>query len=148
MIPERWQRIEELYHAALDVEPSRRGAFLDAACAGDAEMRHELDSLLVSNVTGEDSLEKPARQVAAHLIGESEAGSLAGRRVGAYAIRTLLGAGGMGEVYSAHGPNARARAPSEGLEICSHRGAQCRHRECSMRETTVGVRELKAQLSK
>src|SRR2546425_3290508 len=102
MVPERWQRIEELYHAALDLEPSRRGAFLDAACAGDAELRHELDSLLVSNVTGEDSLAKPARQVAAHLVGESEGGSLAGRWVGAYAIRTLLGAGGMGEVYSAH----------------------------------------------
>ena len=102
MIPERWQRIEELYHAALDLEPSRRGAFLDAACAGDAELRHELDSLLVSNVTGEDSLAKPAREVAAHLIGESEAGSLAGRRVGAYAIRSLLGAGGMGEVHAAH----------------------------------------------
>jgi len=102
MIPERWQRIEELYHAALDLEPSRRGAFLDAACAGDAELRHELDSLLVSNVTGEDSLAKPARQVAAQLVGESEARSLAGRRIGGYAIHTLLGAGGMGEVYSAH----------------------------------------------
>ena len=109
MIPERWQRIEELYHAALDVEPSRRGAFLDAACAGDAEMRHELDSLLVSNVTGEDSLAKPARQVAAHLIGESEAGYLAGRRVGAYAPTSCPVPGGSG-TSSSNGRAGSARA--------------------------------------
>src|SRR6266849_5119404 len=102
MIPERWQRIEEIYHAALDLELSRRGAFLDSACAGDAQLRRELESLLVSSDANEDSLAKPARQVAAHMVGESEAGSLAGRRVGGYAIRALLGAGGMGEVYSAH----------------------------------------------
>ena len=46
MKPERWRRIEELYHAALELEAGRREAFLEDACAGDAELRGEIDSLI------------------------------------------------------------------------------------------------------
>ena len=48
MKPERWQRIEQLFHAALDREPSERAAFLDYECAGDESMRREIESLLAS----------------------------------------------------------------------------------------------------
>ena len=46
MTPERWQEIEELYHAALKREPSQRSAFLKQACAGDEALRREVESLL------------------------------------------------------------------------------------------------------
>ena len=46
MTPERWQQIQELYHAALKREPSQRAAFLKEACAGDEALRREVESLL------------------------------------------------------------------------------------------------------
>ena len=38
----RWQRVEELFHAALEREPSARDAFLTEACNGDSELRREI----------------------------------------------------------------------------------------------------------
>jgi len=46
MDPERWRKIEEIYHAALECEPGERAAFLLEACAGDDELLHEAESLL------------------------------------------------------------------------------------------------------
>jgi serine/threonine-protein kinase len=46
--PERWQKLEELFHAALEHEPSTRAPFLDEACAGDESLREppsELSSI-------------------------------------------------------------------------------------------------------
>ncbi len=40
MDPERWQRVEQLCHAALEREESQRAAFLQEACAGDEALRH------------------------------------------------------------------------------------------------------------
>jgi eukaryotic-like serine/threonine-protein kinase len=38
MEPERWQKIEQLYHSALEVELSQRAAFIEQACAGDQSL--------------------------------------------------------------------------------------------------------------
>ena len=46
MEPKRWQKIEELYHAALGRGESERPAFLDQACGGDEALRREVESLL------------------------------------------------------------------------------------------------------
>ena len=46
MNPERWQRIKELFHDAIERAPAERRAFLDAACAEDAQMRAEVESLV------------------------------------------------------------------------------------------------------
>ena len=46
MTPERWREVERIFQAVLDREASERSAFLDDACAGDAELRHEVESLL------------------------------------------------------------------------------------------------------
>ncbi len=46
MEPERWRRIEQLYHSALKVEESERAAFLEENCAGNESLRHEVESLL------------------------------------------------------------------------------------------------------
>src|SRR5215471_19584287 len=43
---QRWQRIESIYHAALEREPGAREAFLAQACAGDEELRREVEELL------------------------------------------------------------------------------------------------------
>jgi eukaryotic-like serine/threonine-protein kinase len=99
--PERWQRAKQILQGALDVNPARRSAFLDEACAGDGEMRNEVESLLQSNEDAGSFLESPA--LAESAITELDMGlELAvGSRLGAYRIVQEIGEGGMGVVYQA-----------------------------------------------
>ena len=46
MTPERFREAGHLYHAALEIEPEARAAFLDRACGEDEELRREAESLL------------------------------------------------------------------------------------------------------
>ena len=101
MTPERWQRIKELFHAAAELAPGARGAFLAARCAGDPEARAEVESLLAAHEReGEFLYETPARVAAALLDGERQALE-PGSRVGSFRVVSTLGAGGMGKVYLA-----------------------------------------------
>ena len=100
MQPERWQQIERIYHAALERDVGQRAVFLNDACAGDQTLRQEVESLLAHGRTAEGFLAAPALEAAAK--GMMDSGSdLIGRPIGAYKILSLLGAGGMGEVYRA-----------------------------------------------
>ncbi len=101
MTPERWKQIEKLYYAARKREPGQRAAFLDQVCAGDEALRREVESLLASDEQASDFLATPALRIAAEEIAEEQSRSLIGRQVGHYRILSLLGAGGMGEVYLA-----------------------------------------------
>ena len=96
MTPDRWRRIEELYHDALTREGAARAAFLAESCAGDAELRREVESLLAPDASG-----ALATGGAAALATGSVGASLVGRRLGVYQIQTTLGSGGMGDVYRA-----------------------------------------------
>jgi serine/threonine protein kinase/Tfp pilus assembly protein PilF len=101
MTPERWQQIEQLYHAARERAPGARAAFLDRACAGDAALRAQVETLLAYDEEAENFIATPALQVAAGLIAAEQARSLVGKQLSHYEILALLGAGGMGEVYRA-----------------------------------------------
>ena len=65
MEAERWRKIQQVYHSAIEQEADSRAAFVATACAGDEEMRQEVESLLAHSETSDDFLEKPAMQVAA-----------------------------------------------------------------------------------
>jgi len=101
MKPERWKQIEELYDAALKLEASRRAAFLDQACADDEELRREVASLLASDAQAGSFLAAPAAEVLARSVAAGIVPSPIGRRIGHYQAQSLLGAGGMGEIYLA-----------------------------------------------
>jgi serine/threonine protein kinase/Tol biopolymer transport system component len=100
MNPERWQKIDALFEAALARPAAERPAFLDQVCAGDAELRAELESLL-AHESAEDFLKDPVFQDAARVLSENARHALVGKIVGSYQILESLGAGGMGEVYLA-----------------------------------------------
>ncbi len=54
MDEERWRRIEQLYHSALEVEESQRSAFLEETCGGDESLRREVESLLAGQKQGRE----------------------------------------------------------------------------------------------
>jgi serine/threonine-protein kinase len=105
MTPERWDQVGKLYHDALEVEPEHRTAFLDQACAEDASLRREVESLLAVETQVGDFIAAPAFEAAAQLLTEKALSALTGRRLGEYEVLRFLGKGGMGEVYLARDPS-------------------------------------------
>ncbi len=99
-LPDRRHRIEELCDAALDHPEPERAAFVASACGDDDELRHEVMALLSHAPKAERFLETPLGEVAAQVLVEP-ARSLTGRQLGGYQVISLLGTGGMGDVYRA-----------------------------------------------
>jgi serine/threonine protein kinase/Tol biopolymer transport system component len=104
MQPERWQQIEQLFHLALEQKPDQRGGFLEQACSGDELLRSEVEALISSHEQAQDFIETPASDLAAELLAKGHTGLAIGQTVGSYEIVSVLGVGGMGEVYLAKDP--------------------------------------------
>ena len=100
MDPDRWKRVDSLYHQAAARTGDDRSTFLGEACDGDEALRREVESLLAHDDAAGPFLEESALSIAAREEADHMP-RLTGRRVGPYLVGELIGVGGMGDVYRA-----------------------------------------------
>jgi len=101
MNAQRWKQVNDLFQSALEHTPEERAAFLQEACHDDEDMHREVESLLTSHDRATNFIEVPAFEVAPELVTNNEVGALVGKVISHYRIESLIGVGGMGEVYLA-----------------------------------------------
>jgi eukaryotic-like serine/threonine-protein kinase len=97
----RWEKVIDLFQSALERAPRERATFLEKACEGDEDMRREVESLLSSHERAENFIEVPAFKASPEFVPNDTKELLIGKLIGHYRIESLIGVGGMGEVYLA-----------------------------------------------
>ena len=97
MTATQWELVKETFEAALDRPQPERSAFIVDACHGDEEVRREVESLLLAHEQDSDFMNEPVGA----LLPNDEPVLAAGQRFGHYEQISLLGKGGMGQVYVA-----------------------------------------------
>jgi predicted ATPase/serine/threonine protein kinase len=102
MNAEQYEKVGQLFHAALELPKEGRSGFLRTACAADEELRQQVESLLAAHEQAGDFASTPAMDLAARLLARQEEAPSVTGRIGAYEVLSLIGRGGMGEVYLAH----------------------------------------------
>ena len=96
MEPDRWNKIEQVFHAALQRKPEDRVNFLNQSCAGDSVLYDEVKALLTSCENDDSFFEDSASALAAEMFADR-----VGETIGPYEVLSQLGSGAMGVVYLA-----------------------------------------------
>src|SRR5512132_2980392 len=99
MTPERWQQVEAIFQAALDLVPEERGRYLSEVCADDVSLKSDVENLLSQHESAGNLLEEPPYgETELSALGSLEAigqtydeDPMIGRRLGAYRIEREVG---------------------------------------------------------
>src|SRR5258705_5392084 len=95
MTSERWQQIDQLYHAALELEADQRATFLNQACSSDEDLRREVESLIASHEEAGSFIVEPALKVAAKVGAPARANMLVLRVLSPYPTAERFGSTGI-----------------------------------------------------
>jgi serine/threonine-protein kinase len=136
MTPERWQRVQELFHGALERAPTERDAYLTDGCAGDAGLRAAVARMLAADADASGLVGAVPSALVAEPAEDAPA-ERAGEQVGPYRIVRELGHGGMGTVYLAERGDVGKRVA---LKLVRGELAAPQHRERLLRERRVLAR--------
>ncbi len=105
MNPEKWKKIDQLFDEVLELSEAERETYISEKCGDDEELKNELQSLLNADSQSENFIEDSAIKVVTKQLIDNENlpkdESLLGKTFGTYKIESLIGEGGMGEVYLA-----------------------------------------------
>lgn len=97
MDAQRWEKVRELFAAAVALPPAERDTYLQSACKDDRQLYQEVSSLIKEESNIDSIFEKSAGEIVQPLV-ES---TLIGDQVGNYRIIREVGVGGMGTVFLA-----------------------------------------------
>ena len=152
MDSDRKRQITSIFHSAIAREGTERRAFLDGACADDSELRREVESLIESHERAGSFIDAPAYERSAELLQDEQQANLAGRNLGRYRIVSLLGAGGMGEVYLAEdtqlGRQLAVRVPAPSLPMTQSLVARFRQEARAASVSTTQTSSLSTKSAK
>ncbi len=118
---ERFQRLEELFHQAVRLDPAERAAFLDDGCDGDRELRERVEALVAAS---SDADEQRGGTGAAGL---EMLGADVPERIGPYRVLQEIGRGGFSTVYLAERDDEQFRMRAA-IKVVRHGSPDVRRR--------------------
>ena len=101
MSSDRWQKINDLFHEAVNYEADERAVFLADACGDDKDLLADIERLLKSHERVGEFIQPRHLAQIMELVPDLDAPPLEGHRFGTYKVLRELGRGGMGAVYLA-----------------------------------------------
>lgn len=110
MTPERYRQVEEIFHKIAGHTKEARERLLTKICAGDEELRWEIEEMLAADEQSPGFLDHSPYDIAASVLTTGQRRSLIGETLGDYQVISRLGGGGMGEVFVAHDSRLGRRA--------------------------------------
>ena len=94
------EQANKLFDTAVELPELERASYLEKECAGDRELRAEVESLLASDAEASRFLNEPLLSLPSALYADVTS-DVVGRKFGAYRIVREIGRGGLGTVYLA-----------------------------------------------